>query len=149
VPPPARKVVFEKLPDQPPKPPNILIEKWLPYKPRTRRVVFQRSCVPPPPNPRNLVIEWEQPCVQVDQVCVDLGVCDADPDEYIRQFGCELKQPCEIPNLCQPCAAAAPCEQSRLLRTTSQATLSGSATTSTILEGDIAALKVSTSSIML
>jgi hypothetical protein len=106
VPPPARKVVLEKLPDQPQKPQNILIEKWLPFKPRTRRVVFQRSCVPPPPNPRNLVIEWEQPCVQVEQQCVDLGVVDADPETYARQYGPELKRPEEIPPLCQGPACA-------------------------------------------
>jgi hypothetical protein len=101
-------VVFEKLPDQPPKPPNILIEKWLPYKPRSRRVIYERSCVPPPPNPRNLVIEWEQPDVEVEQQCVNLGVVNADPDEYIRQFGCELKQPCEMPDLCHTRPPPAP-----------------------------------------
>ena len=101
MPPPARKVVVEKLADQPAKPQNIVIEKWLPYKARTRRVVFQRSCVPPPPNPRNLIIEWQQPCVQVEQQCVDLGVVDADPEEYVRQYGCELKRPEDIPQLCQ------------------------------------------------
>lgn len=58
VPPPARKVIFEKMHDQPCKPPNILIEKWLPYEPRTRRVIFQRSCIQPPPNPKNVIIEW-------------------------------------------------------------------------------------------
>jgi hypothetical protein len=106
VPPPARKVILEKLPDQPPKPQNILIEKWLPYKQRSRRVVYERSCVPPPPNPRNLVIEWEQPEVQIEQQCINLGVCNANPEEYIRQFGCELKQPCEIPDICQTCPPA-------------------------------------------
>jgi hypothetical protein len=133
-------VVVERLPDQPPKPQNVLIEKWLPYKARTRRVVFERSCAPPPPNPRNLVIEWEQPCVEVEQQCIDLGVCDADPEEYIRQFGPELKQPCEIPDLC-PCNIP---EQSRLVNATSFVTSStlASPSTNTILEGDVSALKV-------
>ncbi len=130
VPPPARKVILEKLPDQPQKPQNILIEKWLPFKSRTRRVVFQRSCVPPPPNPRNLVIEWEQPCVQVEQQCIDLGVVDADPETYVRQFGPELKQPCEIPPLCNGGA----CGLQR------SATWS-SAETTLRLEGDVAALR--------
>jgi hypothetical protein len=101
VPPPARRVVIEKLSNLPPKPQNILIEKWLPYKPQRRRVVFQGSCNQAPPNPRNLIIEWEAPGVEVEQQCVNLGVVDADPCEYVRQYGPELKQASEIPDLCQ------------------------------------------------
>jgi hypothetical protein len=114
VPPPARKIVLEKMPDQPPKPQNILIEKWLPYKPRARRVVYERSEAPPPPNPHNLVIEWDAPNVEIEQQCINLGVVDTDPCDYVRQFGPELKQFCEIPDLC-PClpepvvAAPPPC----------------------------------------
>jgi hypothetical protein len=108
VPPPARRVVVEKFPDQPTKPQNILIEKWLPYPPQRRRVVFQRSCVPPPPNPRNLIIEWQQPCVEVEKKCVDLGVVDADPEEYRRRYGEELKQANEIPDLCPTCPPRQP-----------------------------------------
>ena len=106
--PPARRVVVEKLSNLPPKPQNILIEKWLPYKPQKRRVVYERSCAAPPANPRNLLIEWEAPEVEVEQVCRDLGVVDADPEEYRRQYGSELKQACEIPNLCQGNACPAP-----------------------------------------
>ncbi len=105
VPPPARRVVLEKFPEQPAKPQNILIEKWLPYAPQRRRVVFKRSCVPPPPNPRNLIIEWQQPCVEVEKKCVDLGIVDADPEEYRRRYAPELKQASEIPDLCPTCPA--------------------------------------------
>jgi hypothetical protein len=131
VPPPARKVVYEKLADQPAKPQNILIEKWLPYKPRTRRVVFQRSCVPPPPNPRNLVIEWEQPCVQVDQQCIDLGVVDADPQEYVCRYGPELKRPEEIP----------PLRQSGGCQSGLQRSATWGASETLRLEGDVEALR--------
>jgi hypothetical protein len=100
IPPPARKVVFEKLADEPAKPQNILIEKWLPFKARSRRVILERSNIAPPPNPKNVVIEWETPAAQIDQQCNDLGVVNADPEEYVRQHGCSLRQPHEIPNLC-------------------------------------------------
>lgn len=99
--PPARKVVLEKLPDQPAKPQNIVIEKWLPYQARSRRVVLERVCVPPPPPTRNLIVEWQAPCVEVEQQCVDLGVCRADPCEYVKKYGNELKKACEIPDLCR------------------------------------------------
>jgi len=101
VPPPARRVVVEKLSNLPAKPQNILIEKWLPYKNQKRRVIYEKSCGQAPENPRNLIIEWEAPDVEVEQVCKDLGTVDADPEEYRRQYGSELKQACEIPQLCQ------------------------------------------------
>jgi len=101
IPPPARRVVLEKLSSLPAKPQNILIEKWLPYKAQKRRVVYQRSCAAPPPNPKNLVIEWEAPDVEVEKVCKNLGVVAADPEEYVRRFGAELKPASEIPNLCE------------------------------------------------
>ena len=123
--PPARRVVVEKLPDVPAKPQNILIEKWLPYGPQKRRVVFERSCVPPPQNPRNLIIEWQQCQPQVEQVCKDLGVVDADPEEYRRQYGTELKQASELPNLCQDDSCQAPAVQEGVLE----------------LEGDVDALR--------
>lgn len=99
---PQRRVVIEKLPDEPCRPPNILIEKWLPWPERTRRVVYQRSCVPAPPPPKNLIVEWQKPDVQVEQVCVSLGVCTTDPNEYTRKYGSTLKQPCQMPSIC-PC----------------------------------------------
>jgi hypothetical protein len=60
---PLRKVIIEKLPLQPPKPPNIIIEKWLPYPKQRRRVIFEGD----PTNkasdekPRNLIIQWDTP----------------------------------------------------------------------------------------
>lgn len=46
----------------------------------------------------------------MEQVCVDLGVTQADPNEYVRRYGPELKQPCEMPNpICPSCVQ--PCPQ--------------------------------------
>jgi hypothetical protein len=119
IPPPARRVVVEKLSNLPPKPQNVILEKWLPYQKQKRRVVFEPAQGQQAENPRNLIIEWEAPEVEVEKVCKDLGVVNADPEEYIRQYGNELKDACDMPALCceikptnlpQP-APAKPCGQ--------------------------------------
>ena len=99
--PPVRRVVVEKLSNLPPKPQNVIVERWLPYKQQKRRVVYERTCAAAPPNPRNLIIEWEAPEVEVVKVCKDLGVVDADPEEYIRRYGNELKDASQLPSECQ------------------------------------------------
>jgi hypothetical protein len=101
IPPPARKVVLEKLADEPEKPRSIMIEKWLPYKKQTRRVLFEKlgPDVCPLPNPKNVVIEWEKPDVEITHEIKDCGVERADPEEYIRRYGAELSQPEEIPDI--------------------------------------------------
>ncbi|RMZ95824.1 hypothetical protein BpHYR1_017282 [Brachionus plicatilis] len=91
LPPPSRKVVVERLPPIPPKPQQIFLEKWLPFKQQNRRVVFHRAepdCLLP--NPRNLVIQWEAPDVEVTREYKNLGSHLADPEEYVRRYGSEL-----------------------------------------------------------
>jgi hypothetical protein len=86
------------MPDMPPRPANIIIEKWLPYRVPKRRIVHQRSASAHAPLvPRNLIIEWEAPDVDVMQECKDLGMVDANPEEYVRRFGRELVKSDELP----------------------------------------------------
>ena len=101
LPPPARKIVLEKLPDQPEKPRSIFIEKWLPYKQQTRRVVFEKvnDCDSLLPNPKNLIIEWQKPDVEITHEVKNCGVAFADPEEYVRRYGPELSQPEDMPAL--------------------------------------------------
>lgn len=40
-----RRVIIEKLPDEPPKPQKIIYEKWLPYDEPERRVVYEKPCM--------------------------------------------------------------------------------------------------------
>jgi hypothetical protein len=146
--PPARKIVLEKLPDQPAKPPNVIIEKWLPYKPRTRRVVHERYEAPTTLQPHNLIIEWETPQVNVERVFVDLGVVDTVPEEYARKYAGELKPSCEIPTICSchllpaecKCSASDPSSFAHITTMNAQA---GSAPTA-FLEGDVHALSLLT-----
>ena len=82
----------------PPRPQDIIVEKWLPYRPQKRRVVFQRAAaVQSIAVPRNLIIEWEAPDVEIINQCKDLGVVDADPEDYRRRFGADLKQSHDLP----------------------------------------------------
>ena len=38
-PPPPRKLIIEKVPEEPAKPPKVTIERWLPYKQQERKVI--------------------------------------------------------------------------------------------------------------
>ena len=82
----------------PPRPQDIIVEKWLPYRPQKRRVVYQRSATAQSIVPRNLIIEWEAPDVEVVKQCKDLGVVDADPEDYMRRYGGSLLQRHELPS---------------------------------------------------
>ena len=59
LPPPPRKVVIERLPQLPAKPPNVLIERWLPYKQAKRRVIYRpvdESRQPVFVKPKNVIV---------------------------------------------------------------------------------------------
>lgn len=130
LPPPPRRVIIEKLSALPPKPQAIVVEKWLPYCAQKRRVVFQPSNAQAEYQCRNLLIEWEAPEVEVEKVCKNLGVEDADPEEYERQYGADLKDESELPEVECGCAP--------------QACPGGAAASEDgvpELEGDLAALK--------
>lgn len=38
-----RRVIIERLPAMPAKPPNIIVERWLPYKQQKRQVIYEKS----------------------------------------------------------------------------------------------------------
>jgi hypothetical protein len=95
----------ERMPDMPPKPQNIIVERWLPYRIPKRRVIHQRSpsahSFAAPLIPRNLIIEWEAPDVEVMQQYRELGLVDASPDEYMRRFSDEVVRAEELPSFKQ------------------------------------------------
>jgi hypothetical protein len=92
-----RRLVVERLSNLPQRPRDVIIERWLPYSQPKRRVIHQRSQSVAALVPRNLIIEWEAPEVQITHKCKDLGTVDANPEDYVRQFGHELKCGNEIP----------------------------------------------------
>lgn len=97
--PPPRKVIIEKLPELPPKPCPVLIERWLPYDKVKRKVIFKpASPVSNQDQPKNYIIEWTPPNVCIKKEFKYLGVRDTNPGEYIKSFGHTLKDPSELPN---------------------------------------------------
>ena len=54
-------MILERLPELPPKPPNIVIERWLPYKQIKRKVIFEKAKQVTQNNSiqqKNLIIQW-------------------------------------------------------------------------------------------
>jgi hypothetical protein len=100
IPPPARKVVVERLPAIPPKPQQIFIERWLPYGQQTQKVVYQPAR--PPclvPDPKNVVIQWESPDVEIRKEFKNLGIIHADPQEYVAKYGQSLIRSDQLPEV--------------------------------------------------
>lgn len=96
---PARRVITEIVPPLPPKPPQVIIEKWIPYPKQRRRVVYEgartRSTTLTPQ--RNLVINWEQQPTVVKKGIRYLGVTTADPADYRARYGSSLRHPTDMP----------------------------------------------------
>lgn len=100
IPPPARKVIVERLPPTPAKPQQVFIERWLPYGQQSQRVVFQparASCVIP--DPKNVVIQWESPDVEIRREFKNLGIQQADPQDYISRYGAQLVRADALPEI--------------------------------------------------
>lgn len=103
LPPPARKLVVERLPATPPKPQSILIEKWLPYKQPKRKVIFKKSTDEELvyKNPKNLLVEWQSPDVEIHQEYTSLGIFKEDPLEYEKMYANEIKNFKDLPEIAQ------------------------------------------------
>lgn len=81
-----RKIVVEKMPDLPVKPPDIIIEKWLPYPNIKRKIVYEKSCNKSMEYLKNELIEWQAPLVRIEPVFHDLGIYKVDPETYKSQY---------------------------------------------------------------
>lgn len=93
-------MIVERLPPTPAKPQQIFIERWLPYGQQSQRVVFQPArppCVIP--DPKNVVIQWESPDVEIRREFKNLGVQQADPQQYISQYGSQLVRADALPEI--------------------------------------------------
>jgi len=98
LPPPARKVVVERLPPLPAKPQQVFIERWLPFPQQTQRVVYKPAeAICGVPDPKNVVIQWESPDVVIRKECKFLGIVEADPQQYAAKYGASLVRTDELP----------------------------------------------------
>lgn len=92
-------MIVERLPAEPSKPQDIVIERWLSYPRRVRNVVFN----PAAPiqelvsNEKNLLIEWESPEVNIEQTFNFLGIKEEDPMTYISRHGSSLVDSSRMP----------------------------------------------------
>ena len=90
IPPPARKVVVERLPQVPQKPQEIFIERWLPYKPQKRKIIYKKSePIKIIPDPKNVIVDWDIPDVEICQEIKTVGVFEVDPKKYLQKYGQE------------------------------------------------------------
>jgi hypothetical protein len=97
LPPPPRKVIIETLADEPERPQDVKVERWLPFPERKRRVIFKPA--PPAPcavNPRNVNIIWEAGCTELKTELKFTGVECANPAEYNARNN--VKQSSELPD---------------------------------------------------
>jgi hypothetical protein len=86
------------LPQLPPKPQDIIIERWLGYTRRTRNVQFKPAPpIKPAPPPKNILIQWDSPSVSVSQNFNYLGVQIVDPKLYELKYGKNLCDASELP----------------------------------------------------
>jgi hypothetical protein len=67
------------LPPIPPKPQNVIIERWLPYREQKRRVIFQNVDEPLFIKQKNVIIQWDTPNIEVRKEFKDLGIVRANP----------------------------------------------------------------------
>jgi hypothetical protein len=79
-----RQVIVERLPAAPPKPRQVIYEKWLPYQEtKERPVIVERApALEVLRPPKNVIIEYEQPKAHHEQIVIDEGVFNADPQSH-------------------------------------------------------------------
>jgi hypothetical protein len=116
---PPRRVIIERLPQIPPNPQSVIIERWLPYKQQVRRVILDKSTTDTEEDEegeggvnrssdelsgdsteqqlKNLIIQWEDPSIVIKRQIKDIGVVRTNPNDYIRIHGDSLKRAEDIP----------------------------------------------------
>lgn len=84
----------------PVKPQPLVVERWLGFREQRRRVVFTRYVEPDAyyEKPRNMIVQWDSPQVKLVRQFHDLGVVQANPEEYASKYGPSLKDVSEMPD---------------------------------------------------
>lgn len=89
IPPPARKLIVEKLPAIANQAQSIIIERWLAPKQQARRIVYQGGEMTKftgyPPI-KNEIIEYDAPKVTINKQFKNLGVTKMNPEEVRTQL---------------------------------------------------------------
>lgn len=94
---PPRRVVTEKLAEEPASPQGDIVETWKPYQNGEINVSAKRETSPQIPTVKNTIYQWEKPCVNVRVESRNLGEELINPNDYVRKYGKELKNREELP----------------------------------------------------
>jgi hypothetical protein len=90
VPPTPPRTVVTHICKIPPKPRDIIIERWLPYKfERSKKVYVKRAIPPREPELHNINIIYESQ-VNIKHQIHEHGPIPTDPETYTQQFGDQL-----------------------------------------------------------
>jgi len=89
---PPRSTIIERIPAAPPRPRDIIIERWVPYGAAAkRRTVVQRAAAAQQYQaPRNVIIQYEAPQVRIARQFQKLGVQPENPQVYVQRYGAQL-----------------------------------------------------------
>jgi len=89
---PPRSVIIERLPDAPPRPRDIIIERWIPYGAAAKRktVVQRAAAAQAYAAPRNVIIQYEAVQVKIVRQFERLGVTQENPQAYVQRYGVAL-----------------------------------------------------------
>jgi hypothetical protein len=74
----------------PPRPRDIIVERWVPYskEPQRRQVITHRAAPPPSyPPPRNTIIVYEPIQANIVRSVQKVGIQPRNPEEYTHQYG--------------------------------------------------------------
>ena len=66
--PPARRVIIEKLPAQPPKPAIVQVDRWLAPPPKKLKIIVNKPKAENQPevqDPSNLIVQWSLPMADI------------------------------------------------------------------------------------
>ncbi|CAF4843385.1 unnamed protein product [Rotaria sp. Silwood1] len=92
---PPRRMIVERFQECPPKPADVIIERWLPYKRTDRRQIFYQRAPQTNTQARepNILILHEKPQARIKKEFINEGVVKVDPQSYIQRYGAELDSP--------------------------------------------------------
>jgi hypothetical protein len=92
IPVPPRSVIIERIPPDPPKPRDIVIERWIPYGEMAKRktIVQRAEAFKPYPKPQNIIIQYEPVQVRIVRQFQRLGITPEDPQAYVQRYGASL-----------------------------------------------------------
>lgn len=85
-------MIIERLPAGPPRPRDIIIERWVPYgAAQKRRTIVQRAAAAQQYQaPRNVIVQYEAAQVRIVRQFQKLGVQSENPQAYVQRYGAQL-----------------------------------------------------------